>query len=488
MNKRSILLFFATMLNSFVPAFEIDVMWAQRPIVEKQHRYAFYHPFVERLASMISDFPSKLVLSFMLHLPIYFMANLKRTGAAFMTYWFFMLLNLMTMAMGFRMVGSLSKIREGTMTPISILTLLCVVYAGFVIPPPYMVPWLGWFRHVNPVFYTYEAVMINEFPGRQIPCSTLIPSGPTYDDIDASARLCSEVGRDGQSGLVDGTAYLDLKYDYMESHLWRNCGILLAMMTGFCIIHLLSCEYIPAARSRGEVLLFKDKPKERAIDVETGEPKTFAQRLHGENAVSDIRTATVPHFNRSPTSALHWRGLTYDVKVAGSTKRILQDIDGWLKPGSLTVLMGATGAGKTTLLDVLADRTSSGHISGHVFVDGISRSAISSFQRRMGYVQQNDFHLPTATVRETLQFGSLLRQSARTKHLKLKDVEDVLTVLEMEYYADAIVGVPGQGLNIEQRKCLSIALEMVATPDLVLFLGKNHNSPLSMARCRLTPQ
>lgn len=156
MNKRSILLFFATMLNSFVPAFEIDVMWAQRPIVEKQYHYAFYYAFIERLASMISDFPSKLALSIMLHLPIYFMSNLKRTGAAFMIYWFLMLVNLMTMAMLFRMIGSISRSRDGTVTPVSILTLLCVLYTGFVVPPPYMVPWLGWFRHINPVAYTYE--------------------------------------------------------------------------------------------------------------------------------------------------------------------------------------------------------------------------------------------------------------------------------------------------------------------------------------------
>jgi hypothetical protein len=25
-----------------------------------------------------------------------------------------------------------------------------------------MVPWLGWFRYINPVAYTYESLMINE--------------------------------------------------------------------------------------------------------------------------------------------------------------------------------------------------------------------------------------------------------------------------------------------------------------------------------------
>jgi ATP-binding cassette subfamily G (WHITE) protein 2 (PDR) len=42
----------------------------------------------------------------------------------------------------------------------------------------------------------------------------------------------------------------------------------------------------------------------------------------------------------------------------------------------------------------------------------------------------------------------------------------------MEAYADAIVGVPGEGLNVEQRKRLTIAVEMAAKPALLLFLDE----------------
>lgn len=51
-----------------------------------------------------------------------------------------------------------------------------------------------------------------------------------------------------------------------------------------------------------------------------------------------------------------WESLTYDVPVAGGQKRLLNAIDGYVVPGTLTALMGASGAGKTTLLDVLANR------------------------------------------------------------------------------------------------------------------------------------
>ncbi|GAE00310.1 ABC transporter CDR4, partial [Paecilomyces variotii No. 5] len=72
--------------------------------------------------------------------------------------------------------------------------------------------------------------------------------------------------------------------------------------------------------------------------------------------------------------------------------------------------MGVTGAGKTTLLDVLANRVTMGVISGEMLVDGRPRD--DSFQRKTGYVQQQDLHLETSTVREAIVFSALLRQPA----------------------------------------------------------------------------
>lgn len=54
---------------------------------------------------------------------------------------------------------------------------------------------------------------------------------------------------------------------------------------------------------------------------------------------------------------------------------------------------------------------------------------------------------------------------------KLAYVESILDLMDMQGYADAVVGVPGEGLNVEQRKRLTIAVEMVAKPELLLFLG-----------------
>ena len=97
-----------------------------------------------------------------------------------------------------------------------------------------------------------------------------------------------------------------------------------------------------------------------------------------------------------------------------------------------------------------------------MLVDGRDRD--DSFQRQTGYVMQQDIHLETSTVREALQFSAVLRQPLEYGHAKrLAYVDDVIRLLEMEEYADAVVGVPGSGLNVEREysPCLPRFLTIV---------------------------
>ena len=88
-------------------------------------------------------------------------------------------------------------------------------------------------------------------------------------------------------------------------------------------------------------------------------------------------------------------------------------------------------------------------------------------------VQQQDLHLETATVRESLRFSAVLRQpKSVSKQQKYEYVEGVIKMLGMEDFAEAIVGIPGEGLNVEQRKLLTIGVELAAKPKLLLFLDE----------------
>lgn len=128
-----------------------------------------------------------------------------------------------------------------------------------------------------------------------------------------------------------------------------------------------------------------------------------------------------------------------------------------------------------------------GVISGRMLVDGQSRD--SSFQRKTGYVTQQDLNLHTSTVREALQFSALLRQPARySRQEKLDYVNDVIRLVNLDDCADAVVGCTGEGLNVEQRKRLTIGVELAARPELLLFLDEptsGLDSQTSWAICDL---
>ncbi|KZL84907.1 multidrug resistance protein cdr1 [Colletotrichum incanum] len=77
------------------------------------------------------------------------------------------------------------------------------------------------------------------------------------------------------------------------------------------------------------------------------------------------------------------------------------------------------------------------------------------------------------TVREALEFSALMRQSAEVpRQDKFQYVEHVISMLEMQEFAGAVIRVLGEGLNIEQRKRLTIGVELAAGPQLLVFFDE----------------
>lgn len=472
--SRGALLFFAILMNAFGSALEILTLYAQRPIVEKHQRYALYHPSAEAFASMLTDMPYKICNAICFNLTLYFMTNLRRTPQAFFYFLLFSFMLTLVMSMMFRTIASVSRTLSQALAPAAILILAIVIYTGFAIPTTYMLGWARWINYIDPVAYGFEALMINEFSNRDFPCASFIPSNLGlnlgYDDNSLTNRICTTVGSvSGQLG-VSGDAYINSQYNYYASHRWRNFGILWVFLVGLMVSYLVAAEFVSSKKSKGEVLVFRRghipaAAKAKLEDDESGS---------GNHVISDkqqVNKQDISDVIQKQTAIFQWKNVCYDIKIKGEERRILDHVDGWVKPGTLTALMGESGAGKTTLLDVLATRVTMGVISGDMLVDGQQRD--SSFQRKTGYVQQQDLHLETSTVREALNFSAILRQPAHVpRQEKIAYVDEVIKLLEMEDYADAVVGVPGEGLNVEQRKRLTIGVELAAKPQLLLFLDE----------------
>jgi ABC-type multidrug transport system ATPase subunit len=134
--------------------------------------------------------------------------------------------------------------------------------------------------------------------------------------------------------------------------------------------------------------------------------------------------------------------------------------------------MGASGAGKSTLLDILANRKTTGNIEGEIYFNGKLQLPTQKTMRiNTAYVMQDNIHIGTLTVGETLMYAAQLRLSEKTSIKKKQErVNKIATVLGLNSLLDSKVGdVNIRGISGGQLKRLSIAVEIVHLPDLIFL-------------------
>lgn len=316
--------------------------------------------------------------------------------------------------------------------------------------------------------------MGTELHGKYIPCvaNNLVPSGPGYDNPQHQA--CS-----GVPGAMPGATYLiGDQYlhalSYSHSHVWRNFGIIWAWWALFVAVTIVStCTWRSPSEAGSLLLIPREKLQARRQQLlvedeesQVEEKSSPSNPKFDTEKPEDIDTQLVRN-----TSVFTWKNLTYTVNTPSGDRVLLDNVHGWVKPGMLGALMGSSGAGKTTLLDVLAQRKTEGSIHGSILVDG--RPLSVSFQRSAGYCEQLDVHEPFATVREALEFSAILRQPRHVpREEKLKYVDTIIDLLELHDIADTLIGKVGAGLSVEQRKRVTIGVELVSKPSILIFLDE----------------
>ncbi|CAK8533068.1 unnamed protein product [Lathyrus sativus] len=149
---------------------------------------------------------------------------------------------------------------------------------------------------------------------------------------------------------------------------------------------------------------------------------------------------------------------------------LLKGVSGAFRHGVLTALMGVSGAGKTTLMDVLAGRKTGCHIDGSIKISGYPKRQ-ETFARISGYCEQNDIHSPHVTIHESLIYSAWLRLPSEVDYNTRKMfIEEVMELVELNPLRNSLVGLPGvSGLSTEQRKRLTIAVELVANPSIIFM-------------------
>ncbi|KAH7169574.1 ABC-2 type transporter-domain-containing protein [Fusarium sp. MPI-SDFR-AT-0072] len=470
--------FFAILFNSLLSMSEVTDSFTGRPVLLKHKSFALYHPAAFCIAQITADIPVILFQVSTFSLILYFMVGLTSTAGGFFTFWALILAITFCTTALFRAVGAAFTTFDGASKVSGFLISATIIYSGYLIQKPQMHPWFVWIFWINPLAYGFDALLSNEFHNKLIPCvgPNLVPSGPGFTEGEHQA--CAGVGgaRPGQT-FVNGDDYL-ASLSYSHSHIWRNFGIIWAWWILFVVITVIATSKWHSSSEDGPSLL---TPRENANftttlrqkdeeDQVSEKEEAISRRDDGVMAEDDSKNSDSMNLARN-TSVFTWKNLTYTVKTPSGDRVLLDNVQGWVKPGMLGALMGSSGAGKTTLLDVLAQRKTEGTIRGSIMVDG--RPLPVSFQRSAGYCEQLDVHEPYATVREALEFSALLRQNRDTsREKKLKYVDTIIDLLELHDLADTLIGEVGAGLSIEQRKRVTIGVELVSKPSLLIFLDE----------------
>lgn len=351
-------LFFLLLFNALLALAEMTSAFQSKPIMLKHKSFSFYRPAAYAIAQTVVDIPLVFIQVFIFNLIIYFMAHLSRTASQFFIATLILWLVTMVTYAFFRAIASFSKTMDDATRFTGVAIQILIVYTGYLIPPESMHPWFSWLRWINWIQYGFECLMANEFAGLGLQCTPpfLVPQGPNASPEYQSCTLRGSVP--GQI-TVDGGAYIQEAYSYSRSHLWRNFGFLWVFFLAFVSLTAIGMETMKPNAGGGAITVFKrgQVPKSIAKSIESGGRNNKLDEESG--AVAHITPAMVhdeapateksgagqgsnPKIAKNET-VFTFRNINYTIPYEKGERKLLQDVQGYVRPGKLTALMGASG-------------------------------------------------------------------------------------------------------------------------------------------------
>ncbi|KAB5541677.1 hypothetical protein DKX38_014651 [Salix brachista] len=338
-----------------------------------------------------------------------------------------------------------------------------IVLGGFIITKDDIELWMRWGYYLSPIMYGQNAISINEFLDNR------------WGNLTGSPHE-STVGK----SLLKERGFFTDEYWY-----WICVGVLLGLSLIFNFLFLAALEFLNAPADSKAMIADDDTENVSTRKLPPSSEGKISQREYKHSKIPNKQYKKGMVLPFQPIS-LAFNNVNYyvdmpvEMRKQGTEKhrlQLLKDVSGAFRPGTLTGLVGVSGAGKTTLLDVLAGRKIKGYIEGSISISGYPKNQVT-FARVSGYCEQIDIHLPFVTVYESLLYSASMRLAADVKketrkayHLfTIMFIDEVMELVELQPLMNALVGLPRiDGLSTEQRKRLTIAVELVANPSIIFM-------------------
>ncbi|KAJ3318348.1 hypothetical protein HDU76_000852 [Blyttiomyces sp. JEL0837] len=459
-------IFFALLFSSTSALAEVPKIMGGRPVLYKHVDFALYRPSTFFITQYILNIWLDVIQVLLLAVIVYWMAGLQGTVTKFFFFTLTLFITSQSFGLLIKAIANGSEDVHSAQRFSGIFLMLLVINTGYIVPQPSIHPWFIWVFWINPLAYGFKSLMLNEYMGISFSCNSaksLVPYGPPYYS-NLTYQTCTLAGAKPGEDFVDGASYLQAYLNMDPNFLWWNLVIILGFWLFFLILNCIIIEVTHHDKAGVSVKLYQED-KHKCKDPE--QPNESVEKS------SLPRAGYTPDPDKDSMNTLTWKDVVYKVphpKDKKSTLQLLNGVSAYAKPGTLTALMGSSGAGKTTMLDVVAQRKTIGTISGTIFVGNNPQD--KNFKRISGYCEQMDVHNRDATVREALRFSAYLRQPKSVpKKEKDEYCEYVIDLLDLRLLADALIGDlhSGIGLTMEERKRLTIGVELAAKPKLIFL-------------------
>ncbi|PQQ20294.1 pleiotropic drug resistance protein 1-like isoform X1 [Prunus yedoensis var. nudiflora] len=417
-------LFFTLLSIMFNGFAELHMTVERLPVFFKQRDHLFYPAWAYSLPQWVIRIPMTFVEVFIWMIITYYAIGYDPSIGRFFKQ-FLVLLCISQMANGlFRLIGALGRNITVANTFGFVAFLVILGLGGFILSQEDMNKWTLWGYYLSPFTYGLNAMAVNEFLGE------------SWSHVPANSTEAL------------GVLVLKSRGIFPEARwYWIGVAALIGFILLFNILFHLALQYLD--------------PLEEAQAAVSKE--ALAATEGSKNAANRTK-------QRGMIYAVDMPQEMKDQGITDDRHEILKGVSGTFRPGVLTALMGVSGAGKTTLLDVLAGRKTGGYIEGSITLSGYLKKQ-DTFARVTGYCEQTDIHSPHVTVYESLVYSTWLRLPPEVDlQNRRMFIEEVMELVELTTIHDELVGLPGvNGLSIEQRKRLTIAVELVANPSIIFM-------------------
>ncbi|KAL2326679.1 hypothetical protein Fmac_025737 [Flemingia macrophylla] len=465
-------LFFSLINVMFNGVAELAMTTMRLPVFYKQRDFLFYPAWAFALPIWVLRVPLSLLESGLWIILTYYTIGFAPAASRFFRQFLaFFCVNQMALSL-FRFISAVGRTKVVANAIGSFAILVVFLLSGFTVSRNDIETWMIWCYYGSPMMYGMNAIAINEFLDKRW-------SAPNIDPRIPEPTV--------------GKAFLRARGIFTEDYwYWISVGALVGFSLVFNICFILALTYLsPFGNSRSIAVEEEDQKKstfasssvEKLATATTEQSSTSVTKffegidMKARNKAHCSMTKAEENTKSKKGMVLPFQPLSLafqnEMKKQGIEEnrlQLLRDISGAFRPGILTALVGVSGAGKTTLMDVLAGRKTGGYIEGSVSISGYPKIQ-ETFARISGYCEQNDIHSPNVTVYESLVFSAWLRLSKEVnKETQKMFIEEILDLVELHKVRNFIVGLPGiNGLSTEQRKRLTIAVELVANPSIIFM-------------------